>query len=147
MLIYLAFALFVMYLKTGQKSPLWLMKTIQSSLIGTRNIAASDPNVQLFQVREVLNQHRDKLINRLLVDVPTYIDFRFKTQPSRSDVAEITDTLINLKRTNIDLDKFHPLVKKIQRRATFKLTNELFFSEIDELIRRKITKPQLRLLD
>jgi hypothetical protein len=123
-----------------------LMKTILSSLIGTRNIVASDPNVQLFQVREVLNQHRDTLINRLLIDVPTYIDFKFKTKPSRNEVSEITDTLVNLKRTNVDLDRFHPLVKKIQRRNRYKLTNELFFSEIDELIRRKIQKPQLELL-
>ncbi len=122
------------------------MKTILSSLIGTRNIVATDPNVQLFQVREVLNQHRDTLINRLLVDVPTYIDFKFKTKASTNEVSEITDTLVNLKRTNIDLDKFHPLVKKIQRKARYKLTNELFFSEIDDLIRRKIQKPQLQLL-
>lgn len=122
------------------------MKTIQSSLIGKKNIVATDPNVQLFQVREVLNQHRDMLINRLLVDVPTYLDYKFHARPSSHELMDITDKLINLKKTNVDLDRFQPMVKKIMRRATTKLTNELFFSEIDSLIRGNMHSAQLSLL-
>ncbi len=35
------------------------MKILKSRLIGTRCIKAKDPNIQLFQIRMLLNQHRN----------------------------------------------------------------------------------------
>jgi hypothetical protein len=122
------------------------MKTIESSLIGRKSIVANDPNVQLFQVREVLNQHRDRLINRLLVDIPTYIDYKFKAKASNDELSEIKETLLNVTKTNVDLDKYHSVIRKILKRPLTRLTNEVFFSEIDDLIRRQISKPQLQLI-
>ncbi len=123
------------------------MKTIQSSLVGNKSIVASDPQVQLFQVREVLNLHRDTLINRVLTDLPTYVDYKFKARPSIHELLNIKEQLLKVTRTNVDLDRFKPVVRQIRKKATTRLTNELFFSEIDSLIRRHITKPQLQLID
>jgi predicted nucleotidyltransferase len=122
------------------------MKTIQSSLVGNKSIAATDPQVQLFQVREVLNLHRDTLINRVLSDLPTYVDYKFKARPSIHELLSIKEQLLNVTRTNVDLDRFKPVVKQIRKKATTRLTNELFFSEIDSLIRRQINKSQLQLM-
>lgn len=121
------------------------MKTIQSSLVGNRNIHATDPSVQLFQVREVLNQHRDTLINRLLNDLPTYVDYKFKARPSTHELLHIKEKLLNVTKTNVDLDKFQSVVKQVKKKGTTRLTNEIFFSEIDELIRWQISKPSLQL--
>ncbi len=121
------------------------MKTIQSSLVGNRNIHASDPHVQLFQVREVLNQHRDTLINRLLSDLPTYVDYKFKARPSTSELLHIKEKLLDVTKTNVDLDKFQSVVRQVKKKGTTRLTNEIFFSEIDELIRWQIREPRLQL--
>lgn len=122
------------------------MKTIQSSLIGRRNIVATDPHVQLFQVREVLNQHRDTLINRVLSDLPGYMNFKFKVKAGTYELVLIQEMLLGATRTNVDLDKYSSVVKEVKKKASVRLTNELFFSEIDELIRRQIHVPQLQLI-
>ncbi len=122
------------------------MKTIQSSLIGRKNIVATDPHVQLFQVREVLNQHRDTLISRVLSDLPTYLDFRFKVKAGTYELVPIKETLLGATRTNVDLDKYRSVLKEVKKKASVRLTNELFFSEIDELIRRQMRVPQLQLI-
>jgi hypothetical protein len=122
------------------------MKTIQSSLLGKKSIVATDPQVQLFQVREVLNLHRDTLINRVLTDLPAYVDYKFKSRPSIHELMNIKEQLLNVTKTNVDLDRFKPVVRQIRKKETTRLTNELFFSEIDSLIRRHIAKSQLQLL-
>jgi hypothetical protein len=122
------------------------MKTIQSSLIGKKNIVANDPHVQLFQVREVLNQHRDTLISRVLTDLPTYLDYKFKVKAGTYELVPIKETLLGATKTNVDLDKYKSVVKQVRKKATTRLTNDLFFSEIDELIRRQIGQPQLQFI-
>jgi hypothetical protein len=121
------------------------MKTIKSSLVGNRSIRATDPNVQLFQVREILNQHRDTLINRLLSDLPTYVDYKFKTRPSSNELETIKEKLLGVTRTNVDLDKYQSVLKQVKKKGTTRLTNEVFFSEIDDLIRWHIHEPRLEL--
>ena len=122
------------------------MKTIQSSLIGNKNIVATDPYVQLFQVREVLNQHRDTLINRLLTDLPTYLDYKFNAKAGTYELVSIQEKLLSVTKTNVDLDKYRSVVKQFKKKATTRLTNEPFFSEIDELIKWQINEPQLQLI-
>jgi hypothetical protein len=122
------------------------MKTIQSTLIGNRNIVATDPYVQLFQVREVLNQHRDTLINRVLSDLPSYLDYKFKFKPRSYELVPIKEKLLSVTRTNVDLDKYKSVVKQVRKKATTRLTNEPVVSEIDELIQWQIREPQLQLI-
>jgi hypothetical protein len=121
------------------------MKTIESSLVGRKSIMATDPSVQLFQVREVLNQHRDSLINRLLSDLPTYVDYKFKSRPSMHELDSIKEKLLGVTRTNVDLDKFESIVKQVRKKGTARLTNEVFFSEIDDIIRGQVQEPGLML--
>jgi hypothetical protein len=118
------------------------MKILKSRLIGTRCIKAKDINIQLFQVRIVLNQHRDALVDRILTDLATYIDFKFKTQPSRSNLVFIYERLTAFKSKDVDLEFYEPLLKQLNRKNEISLSNDCFFLEIDEQIRMNLN-PQL----
>ena len=118
------------------------MKILKSRLIGTRCIKAKDANIQLFQIRMVLNQHRDALVDRILTDLPTYIDFKFKTQPSRSNLVLIFERLSAFKTKDVDLEFYEPLLKQLNRKDEISLSNDYFFLEIDEQIRMNLN-PQL----
>ena len=118
------------------------MKIIKSRLIGTRCIKAKDPNIQLFQIRMLLNQHRDALVDRILTDLSTYIDFKFKTQPARSDLIVLFERLSAFKTKDVDLEFYEPILKQLNRKDEIILTNDYFFMEIDEQIRLNLN-PQL----
>ncbi len=118
------------------------MRVIKSTLIGARLVRASEPNIQLFQIRNVLDQHRDALVDRVLADLPTYIDFKFRQQPSRKDLALIFDRLLAFKRRSVDIDFYQPLIKEIMKKEETKLKNDCFFLEIDEQIKLNLN-PQL----
>ena len=118
------------------------MKILKSRLIGTRCIKAKDPNIQLFQVRMLLNQHRDALVDRILTDLATYIDFKFKAQPSRNDLVLLFERLSTFKTKDVDLEFYEPLLKQLHRKDEIILTNDCFFMEIDEQIRMNLN-PQL----
>jgi hypothetical protein len=116
------------------------MKIIKSRLIGTRCIKAKDPNVQLFQVRMLLNQHRDALVDRILSDLSTYIDFKFKLQPTRNNLVLIFEKLSAFKAKDVDIEFYEPLLKQLQRKDEVVLSNEYFFLEIDEQIRLNLNR-------
>jgi hypothetical protein len=118
------------------------MKILKSRLIGTRCIKAKDPNIQLFQIRMLLNQHRDALVDRILTDLATYIDFKFKTQPSRNNLQLLYERLAAFKTKDVDLEFYEPLLKQLHRKDEIIMTNDCFFLEIDEQIRMNLN-PQL----
>lgn len=118
------------------------MKILKSRLIGNRGVKAKDPNIQLFQFRIIFNQHRDALLDRILADLNTYVDFKFKTQPSRSNLIIIFEKLAILKGKDVDLEYYEPLLKQLKRKDEVILTNDCFFMEIDDQIRMHLT-PQL----
>ncbi len=118
------------------------MKILKSRLIGTRCIKAKDPNIQLFQIRMLLNQHRDALVDRILTDLATYIDFKFKTQPSRNNLQLLYERLAAFKTKDVDLEFYEPLLKQLHRKDEIVMTNDCFFLEIDEQIRMNLN-PQL----
>src|SRR5258705_12902788 len=110
------------------------MKTIKSHYLGVQRIEAKDPHVQLFQLRNVLNAHRDRLIQRLVRDLPRYLYCRFETTASRSELDELRKKLMALTRENVDLDRYGSIVNSFQRRSAVKLTNQTFFEEIDSCL-------------
>jgi hypothetical protein len=118
------------------------MKVIKSRLIGSRLIRAKELNIQLFQIRGVFNLHRDALVDRILTDLATYIDFKFHAAPSRQDLAQIFERLLAFKKRDVNMEFYEPLVRQFQRKDELQLTNDCFFLEIDELIRLNLN-PQL----
>jgi hypothetical protein len=117
------------------------MKILKSRLIGMRCIKAKDPNIQLFQIRMLLNQHRNALVERILMDLATYVDFKFKSQPTRSNLITIFEKLVELKTKDVDLEYYTPVIKQLKRKDEISLTNDCFFMEIDDQIRMHLSSP------
>ena len=110
------------------------MKTIKSPLLGFKKLDDSDPEVLMLQLQEVLRQHQEILINRLLSDLPTYLDYRFHLRASKTELEEIREKLVFLKNKNVDLEMFEEVVTRVRSNATTHLSNELFYSGIDKLL-------------
>lgn len=116
------------------------MKIIKSSFLGARCVRAHDPNIQLFQIRTILNLHRDSLVDRILTDLPTYIEYKFNYRASREELAGIFDGLLQIKQRDIDMEFYQPVLKALQRKDELKLSNEHFFLELDEFIRTRLSR-------
>ncbi|MCB0488462.1 MAG: hypothetical protein R2820_05605 [Cyclobacteriaceae bacterium] len=116
------------------------MKIIKSSFLGARCVRANDPNIQLFQIRTILNMHRDALVDRMLTDLPTYIEYKFHYRASRPELAGIFDGLLQLKQRDIDLEFYEPVFRSLKRKDELKLENEYFFLELDEFIRSRLSR-------
>lgn len=115
------------------------MKAIESNLIGRKPVLAKDPGVMRFQVQQILNAHRDTLINSLLKDVPFFLAYRFRAKATEAELHEIESKLLQLKKGNVDIDHtYHSIVAQVKKKTITRLTNELFYSEIEELLLNKI---------
>ncbi len=115
------------------------MKMIESNLIGRCPITAKDKSVRLFQVKEVLNRHRTKLINTLLKDIPYFIGQKYHAFATPEEVEIIKSKLTYLQSRDIDLTNYASIVHEVQRRSIVKLNNEAFFKEVDQLLLQKQT--------
>lgn len=110
------------------------MKVIQSQLFGQKFITAHGKNARLFQIRQVLNQHRDLLINNLLRDIPYYLAFKYHAYATEPEVEAIKSKLIELKRRDVDLVNYVSIINQIKKKAKIKLDNQAFYKEIDQLL-------------
>ncbi len=110
------------------------MKTIQSLLLGSVPITARDKHVRLFQVKQVINQHRDLFINKFLKDIPYYLAFRYNAFATPDELEEIKAKLNTLQKKDIDLVDYASIFEQIKKRTTVKLNNAIFFQEIDDLL-------------
>ncbi|MBX7126060.1 MAG: hypothetical protein K1X47_10235 [Cyclobacteriaceae bacterium] len=114
------------------------MKVVSSRLIGTRVIRAQEAGIQLFQIRNVLGQHRDALVDRVLENLANYVEYKFHFVPGRAEWLVLHQALTDLKRKDIDPELYEPLIRKIQRREEVKLANDYFFLDIDETLRNQL---------
>lgn len=110
------------------------MKIIESPLVGQRLITARNKSVRLFQVKQILNQHRDLLINRVLRDIPYFLAFKYQARANETELEEIKSKLMDLQKRDVDLTNYASIVEQIKRRTTIKLNNQEFFKEIDQLL-------------
>ena len=118
------------------------MKAIESPLIGRKAVLAKDPYIMRFQVQQILNAHRDTLINSLLKDVPYFLAYRYHAKATATELLEIESKLMQLKKGNVDIDHtYHSIVDQVKKKTITRLTNELFYSEIEELLLSKPTIP------
>lgn len=110
------------------------MKTIQSTLIGRVPITARDKNVRLFQVKQVLNRHREQLIDRLLTDIPYFLARKYQAYATPNEIEVIKYKLGSLKATDVDLNRYGALIEEIKRHSSVTLRNDIFLQEIDQLL-------------
>ncbi len=120
------------------------MKTIKSALLGQKTIIDRNPDALLFQLREIIKEHRALIIARILGDIPTYVDYKFKLKATKEIVTTVHDQLLTLKNDNVDLSNYDAVVQMVTTRATTHLTNEPFYKEIDEYLSASLVKPQMK---
>jgi hypothetical protein len=120
------------------------MKTIKSALLGTKQLIDTNPDVLLLQIREILKEHRELIITRMISDLPTYIIYKFNVKPNRKMVETVKDQLLDLKKGNVDLDKYSNVVQMVLNRAVTHLTNEPFYVEIDEYLEPSIQVSEVK---
>lgn len=120
------------------------MKTIKSALLGTKQLIDTNPDVLLLQLREILKEHRELIITRMISDLPTYIIYKFNVKPNRKMVETVKDQLLDLKKGNVDLDKYSNVVQMVLNRAVTHLTNEPFYVEIDEYLEPSIQVSEVK---
>ncbi len=110
------------------------MKTIKSALLGTKSLIDTNQEVLIVQLKDILKQHRELIINRLLGDLITYLDYKFQAKPDKHMLDAIKDKLIALKKSNVSMEYYQSIEKQVMNRAVIHLTNEPFYVEIDACV-------------
>lgn len=120
------------------------MKTIKSALLGNKSLIDTNPEVLLVQMKEILKSHRELIINRMMGDLPTYLDYKFNVKADKKMLELIKDKLLDLKKSNADLDTYDSVVQQVLNRSVTHLTNEPFYAEIDEYLLQYVKTQQLK---
>jgi hypothetical protein len=121
------------------------MKTIKTPLF-TRKIEDSSPDVILFQLREILTDYRKSLISRLILDLPTYLDYRFKIKADKKQLDDIREKLYEIKNGNADLSKYDVIVQQVLANESVYISTRLFYQEIDKNISSYLSEVPLMVL-
>ncbi len=114
---------------------------------GIKRFDDSDKNAAMFRLRDILSEHRNLLITRLLADLPTYIDYKFSVKAQTRQLDAVKDNLLTMKNSVLDLDRYRDIVDHcFDHEMTFAGT-DLFMQEIDESIGMALNLPQLKLVN
>ena len=121
------------------------MKTVKTPLF-TRKIEDSNPDVILFQLREILTDYRKSLISRLILDLPTYLDYRFKIKADKKQLEDIREKLYEIKNGSADLSKYDLIVQQVLANESTYVSTRLFYQEIDRIISSYLSEVPLTLM-
>jgi hypothetical protein len=121
------------------------MKTIKSAILGSKTVESDNPELQLMWMKEMLADHRNLLIARLLNDLPTYVRYKFNVKPTKEQLDGIHEKLLYLKSKSIELAHYESLVQQVRTRAVTYLTSEPFYLEIDAVIDAQLKSGQLEM--
>ena len=113
---------------------------------GMKKIELGNENMAMLQISDVFRQHREALINRLLSDLTTYINYKFTTPPKKEQLQQIRNRLIDLKNSNISIARYNPQINEVLANETTYLTSEPFYHEINEVIGEELNPSQLILV-
>jgi hypothetical protein len=111
-----------------------------------KHLDEAESNITLFQIREILNEHRSTLIMRILGDLPTYLAFKFNRKIDKEKQHEIRDKLFALSNSIVSLDKYDSIVQEILTNKNYTVPSQPFFHEIDALLDAELNPSQLTLV-
>jgi hypothetical protein len=121
------------------------MKIVKTAS-GIRKIENCAEPVALLKIREILMDHRSVLISRMIVDLATYVEYKFKTKINKEQEQSITDKLNTVKHSLIDLDRYNPIIQTILQSEKSYVNSEPFYKEIDEVISWYVRPSQMVLM-
>ena len=115
---------------------------------GIKRIELSNDNLAHLQIRDLLREHREMLIDRLIADLKTYINYKFSNgvSVSKDQLEKIKDKLVELKISNIDLSRYSSIVDEVMTNDLTHVKSELFYQEINTTINDELNPSQLRLV-
>lgn len=120
------------------------MKTVKSALLGSKNLIDTNPEVLLVQLRQIIKEHRALIINRLVGELPVYLDFKFQYKPDKNSSLRIKEELMSLKNSGVGLQHYENIVSQLMNRSVVHLTNEPFYLEIDQLLASIVQPNQMK---
>lgn len=120
------------------------MKTIKSALLGAKSLIDTSEDVLLAELRDLLKEHRELIINRLIKDLPTYLDYKFNVKTTKQIHETVKHQLLDLKHSRVDLDNYKAAVNQVLTRAVIHLTNEPFYIEIDAYLAPYVKTRELK---
>jgi hypothetical protein len=120
------------------------MKTVKGALLGSKNLIDTNQEVLLVQLREIIKEHRALIINRLVGELPVYLDFKFQYKPDKDSSLKIKEELMSLKNSGVGLQHYENVVSQLMNRAVVHLTNEPFYQEIDQLLASIVQPKQMK---
>ncbi len=109
------------------------MKTIKTGF-GIKRIGDCEESVLLLQVRDLLSTHRGVLIQRLISDLPTYIEYTFNVKAQVKQLQEIKERLYELKNSSVELDVYPSIVQDVLANKVIHIINGPFYKEINDCI-------------
>lgn len=113
---------------------------------GIKKIELGNENIVTLQITDVLKQHRDALINSLLSDLVTYVNYQFRTPAKKEQLDHIRARLLDLRNSAVGLAKYGFLVDEILANDTTYVRSEPFYQEINEVIGEELNPSQLILV-
>ena len=113
------------------------MKTVKTAN-GFKKIEDGNLDLVPVQLRIILQEHRATLINKLCVDLETYLDYKFNMKISLKKLDSLKLSLENLKNSGIDIIKYAMVFDTVLKNEFTFLDNSLFYNEIDSIIRSNI---------
>ena len=105
------------------------MNTIRNikSATGIKRIELGNENFVMPQIREVLKQHREALINSLLSDLTTYIKYKFNTPGTKEQLELIKNKLFDLKNSDIGLSVYSEVIDEVLANEFTYIKSEPFY--------------------
>jgi len=106
-----------------------------------RNVFSS-----IAKIRELLKEHRQVLIDRLLEDLPTYILYQYDARPSIGQLNNIRSRLHALRAGEISTFRYDSVIDDILDYDVVSVKSEPFYFEINEAISAEMNPSQLLLV-
>lgn len=124
------------------------MNTVRNIRIATgiKRIELANENLAMIQIGDVLKQHRETLINRLLSDLSNYIDYKFRTPVKKDQLQLIRNKLLDLRNGSVNLARYGDVISAILGNENTYVSSELFYHEINEVIGEELNPSQLTLV-
>jgi len=124
------------------------MNTIRNIRIatGVKKIELGNENMAVLQIGDVLKQHREALISRLLSDLITYIQYQFSAPPKKEQLQQIRNRLLDLRSSSINVARYSSLINEVLENETTYIRSEPFYQEINEVIGEELNPSQLILV-
>jgi hypothetical protein len=113
---------------------------------GVKRIELGNESFAPLQIRDVLKEHREALIDRLLPDLKTYLNYQFATPVSKDQLNQVMNKLVALKISNIDLARYSGIVDEVMTNEITHVKSELFYQEINVIISEELNPSQLMLV-